>query len=157
MKRIPGFLCLLILVSMLLNSCGKNDSGCQPNPVANEKAQLVAYCTSNNITYTEDGSGMLYQIIDPGSGVAPTSTSTVYVVYTGKFLNGNTFDATANPVGLSLTGVIDGWKIGLPLIKKGGRIKLIIPSALAYSCAGFPPAIPANTPLYFDITLTDVK
>jgi FKBP-type peptidyl-prolyl cis-trans isomerase len=53
--------------------------------------------------------------------------------------------------------VIDGWKIGLPLIKKGGRIKLIIPSALAYSCTGAGTSIPPNTPLYFDVTLNDVK
>jgi FKBP-type peptidyl-prolyl cis-trans isomerase len=155
MKRIFGS--VLVLSSLLLNSCGKNDSGCQPNPVANEKPQLTAYCTANAINYSEHSSGLLYQIIDPGSGATPTSSSTVSVVYTGKFLTGTTFDATANPISLSLSSVIDGWKIGLPLISKGGRIKLIIPSALAYSCAGYPPAIAPNTPLYFDITLTDVK
>lgn len=155
MKRIFGS--VLILSSLLLNSCGKNDSGCQPVPVANEKSQLVAYCTANAISYTEHPSGLLYQIINPGSGVTPTSTSTVSVVYTGKFLSGTTFDATSNPISLSLSSVIDGWKIGLPLISKGGRIKLIIPSALAYSCAGYPPTIAPNTPMFFEITLSDVK
>ncbi|MCK9403401.1 MAG: FKBP-type peptidyl-prolyl cis-trans isomerase [Chitinophagaceae bacterium] len=153
------FLSLALILSVVfLNSCSKTDaSGCQPASVASEKAQMVAYCTSNSITYTEHTSGLLYEIINQGSAVSATSTSTVSVVYTGKLLNGTTFDATANPIALSLGSVIEGWKIGIPLIKKGGRIKLIIPSALAYSCTGAGNSIPPNTPIFFDVTLTDVK
>lgn len=152
-------LSVLVLSMVILNiSCGKNDtSGCQPVPVANEKTQLVAYCTANNINYTEHPSGLLYEIIIPGSGNTPTSSSLVSVVYTGKFLDNTTFTTSNNPSDYLLSGVIDGWKIGIPLIKKGGRIKLIIPSALAYSCSGFPPVIPSNKPLYYDVTLADVK
>ncbi|MCA6449922.1 MAG: FKBP-type peptidyl-prolyl cis-trans isomerase [Chitinophagaceae bacterium] len=152
-------LSVLVLSMVLLNiSCGKNDtSGCQPASIASEKAQLVAYCTANGINYTESSSGLLYEIIAPGGGLAPVSTSVVSVVYTGKLLNGTTFDATANPISLSLSSVIDGWKIGLPLIKKGGRIKLVIPSALAYSCTGAGTSIPPNSPLFFDVTLQDVR
>lgn len=158
MKKTLGLLGLLLAFSFVLNSCGKTDiSGCQPASIASEKNTMVAYCTSSNITYTEHSSGLLYQIIDPGTGIAPTTASTISVVYTGKLFNGTTFDATANPVSFPLSGVIDGWKIGIPLIKKGGRIKLIIPSALAYSCTGSGNSIPPNTPLYFDVTLTDVK
>ncbi len=155
MKKVLG---LLLVGSVLLNSCSKSDtSGCKPASVASEKAQMVAYCSANGINYTEDVSGLLYEIIAPGSGPAPAITSTISVVYTGKLFNGTTFDATANPISLPLSGVIDGWKIGIPFIKKGGRIKLIIPSALAYSCTGAGASIPPNTPLYFDVTLTDVK
>jgi len=142
---------------MVSLSCGKNDSGCQPVPVANEKAQLIAYCSANGITYSEHTSGLFYQIIDPGTGASPTTSSTVSVVYTGKHFDNTVFDAASNPVTFSLSGVIDGWKIGVPLIKKGGRIKLVVPSALAYSCAGSGTAIKPNEPLFFDVTLTDVK
>ncbi|MEN9684524.1 MAG: hypothetical protein RLZZ28_310 [Bacteroidota bacterium] len=157
MKKIFGLI-LVISLSILVDSCGKtSDGGCQPASIASENAQMVAYCTANGINYQTDPSGLLYEIILPGSGLSPNSTSTIAVVYTGKLLNGTTFDATSNPIQLSLSSVIDGWKIGLPLIKKGGRIKLIIPSALAYSCAGAGNTIPPNTPLFFDVTLTDVK
>ena len=155
MKKTLG---LLFVISVLLNSCGKSDvSGCQPASVASERTQMIAYCNSNSINYTEEVSGLLYEIIVPGSGVSPNTTSVISVVYTGKLFTGTTFDATANPISLSLSSVIDGWKIGLPLIKKGGRIKLVIPSALAYSCTGAGNSIPPNTPLFFDVTLTDVK
>ena len=161
MKKTLG---LLVVVSLVLNSCGKSGtSGCQPVPVASEKAQLIAYCGANSINYTEDISGLLYEIITPGTGPTPTTSSTVSVVYTGKHFDNTTFDASANPYTNVLSNLIDGWKIGIPLIKKGGRIKLIIPSALAYSCTGsIDPntkqvIIKPNEPIFFDVTLTDVK
>jgi FKBP-type peptidyl-prolyl cis-trans isomerase FkpA len=45
--------------------------------------------------------------------------------------------------------------LGLPLIKKGGVIRLIIPSSLAYGCnaAG---SIPGDSVLYFEVELVDV-
>ncbi len=148
---------VLVLSGLALNSCSKSNSGCQPATIASEKTAMVAFCTANSINYKEDPSGILYEIIIPGADPAPNLSSTVSTVYTGKLLNGNTFDAAANPITFQLSGVIDGWKIGIPLIKKGGRIKMVIPSALAYGCTGSGSAIAPNSPLYFDVTLTDVK
>ena len=154
MKR--TLLLLGVVLSSFFLSCGKQETGCQPKTPASEKAAMVAYCTANGINYTEHSSGILYQIITQGSGNTPTVSNTVSTVYTGKLLNGTTFDATANPVSFPLGGVIEGWKIGIPLIQKGGRILMIIPSALAYSCTGSG-SIPPDSPLFFDVTLTDVK
>ena len=150
---------LLLAIFIVFVSCGKNDSsGCQPVSVDAEKPQMVSFCTSANINYTINSSGLLYQIINPGTGtVTPTSSSTVSVLYVGKFLSGLTFDSSVNVYTATLNNFIDGWKIGIPLIKKGGRTKLVVPSALAYSCTGYLPTIPINTPLYFDVTLTDVQ
>lgn len=155
MKKILGS--LLIISCLFLNSCGKADTGCQPIPVANEKVQLQAFCTANNINPSENTNGFLYEIIAPGSGLAITVNNTVSVVYTGKLMDGTTFTSVATSQDIALSGVIDGWKLGIPLIRKGGRIKLVIPSALAYSCGGNLPAIPANAPIFFDITVNDVK
>jgi FKBP-type peptidyl-prolyl cis-trans isomerase FkpA len=51
--------------------------------------------------------------------------------------------------------LIEGWKIGLPLLKKGGHIKLYVPPSLGY---GPSPNrnIPGNSVLIFDIRLVDV-
>lgn len=148
-----------MLTAMVGYGCLKTEpSGCQPVAVESEKARLIQFCTANNITYTEHSSGMLYQIMDPGQGIlVPAASSTVTVQYVGKYMNGVTFDSSSTPFTSSLSQLIDGWKIGLPLIKKGGKIKLVIPSSLAYSCTGYPPLIPANAPLYFDISLVDIK
>ena len=146
---------VLGLFAILAISCGKTDStGCTPVPVASEKAAMVKFCTDNNITYTEHPSGLLYQIMNPGTGAPLNATSLISPVYTGKFLNGTVFEAVATPpqIPFSLSNVIEGWTIGIPLVRRGGRIQLIIPSALAYSCVGNR-NIPPNTPLYFDVTV----
>jgi FKBP-type peptidyl-prolyl cis-trans isomerase len=154
MKRI--LLLVSVIGTILLAACGKSESGCQPQSPALEKDSMVAYCVRNNISYSELPNGLLYQIVDPGNGVNPTLSSTVSFVYTGTFLNGTVFDASATAITYPLSSLIDGWKVGMQLIQKGGRIKLIIPSALAYSCTGSR-SIPPNTPLFFDVTLSDVK
>lgn len=144
-----------LLAPFLFAACGKTNTECVPATVASEKAAMVAYCTANNITYTEHSSGILYEIIAPGLGVKPNLTNTVSAVYTGKLLNGTQFDASANPVSFLLSGVIKGWQIGIPLINKGGRIKMVIPSSLAYGCTG-QGSIAPNSPLYFEVTIADV-
>jgi FKBP-type peptidyl-prolyl cis-trans isomerase FkpA len=142
-----------LLITFAVISCGKTqDTGCTPVAVAAEKDAMVKFCTDNGITYTEHPSGLLYQIINPGTGASLDVSSTVSAIYTGKYLNGVTFEANATPATFGLNQVIEGWKIGIPLVKRGGRIRLIIPSALAYSCVGRG-AIPPNTPLYFDVTV----
>lgn len=151
---------LLTVVStaLTLSSCLKSDSPCQPLKPSSEESQIVSYATTNGINATKDPSGLYYQILDSGSGVKPTLTSKVYITYTGKFLNGATFDqeADATQTGWALSSLIEGWQIGLPMIKKGGHIKLIVPSSLAYGCTGYG-SIPPNEVLFFDITLTDVQ
>ena len=149
----------LPLLLILNYGCGKTESsGCQPATVESEKPAMVAYCNARNINYMEQNRGLLYQIMDPGNGTStPADTSVVTVHYVGKLLNGSTFDSSVTPFTSRLSQLIDGWKIGIPLIKKGGKIKLIIPSALGYSCTGAPPIIPGNSPLFFEVSLVDVK
>lgn len=152
---------ILAILALLFTSCGKNDTGCQPQPVDAEKTQLVSYATLNNINYSTHSAGFLYEVITLGTGATPTSTSLITVNYVGKRFNNAVFDSSATPYTTNLSNLIDGWKLGLPLIKKGGRIKLIIPSALAYSCLGSKRnneyVIQPNEPIYFDITLLDVQ
>ncbi len=151
MKKLLIALGLFALITVV--SCGKTeDTGCTPVPVAKEKDAMVKFCTDNNITYTEHPSGILYQIMAPGTGTPLDANSTVAAIYTGKFLSGVTFEANATPATFGLNQVIEGWKIGIPLVRRGGRIRLVIPSALAYSCVGRG-SIPPNTPLYFDVTV----
>lgn len=141
----------------LLTGCLKDES-CQPKTVQSETATMLGYANANGITPTTHSSGMLYQIVSAGAGATPTATSTVTVRYTGKLMNGTIFDsnATGSPISFGLNQVIKGWQLGLPLIKKDGVIKLIIPSSLAYGCTGYG-SIPGDAVLYFEIQLIDVQ
>ncbi len=146
-----------LIVSLLAFSCLKSsDQGCQSMAPETEEPDMKAFCTSNNINYTRLSNSLYYQVIDSGYGNAPASQSYIKATYTGTLLNGAIFDQTTTPVQMNMANLIEGWRKGLPLIKKGGRIKLIIPSYLGYGCTA-QKGIPANSVLYFDITLTDVQ
>jgi FKBP-type peptidyl-prolyl cis-trans isomerase FkpA len=154
-------LLLLVLCGGLLvlgNSCLNNSKPCTPRTVASEQATIEAYATANGYTMTQHSSGLYYQVTSPGTGAPPSATSKVFVTYTGKLLNGTVFDQQSNSAatGWILNQLVTGWQIGLPLIGKGGSIRLIVPSSLAYGCADNGP-IPGNSVLFFDITLVDVQ
>jgi FKBP-type peptidyl-prolyl cis-trans isomerase FkpA len=149
-------LLIAILLFVSLSGCMKKEQGCATVKPQDEEKQILAFATDNGITATKHLSGLYYQIMDAGWGVSPAVNSKVTVGYTGKLLNGNTFDQNSSYT-QGLNQLIEGWQIGIPLIKKGGRIKLIIPSSLAYGCNGSGASIPGNSVLYFDISLNDVK
>jgi FKBP-type peptidyl-prolyl cis-trans isomerase FkpA len=155
------FFFVLVSSVMLFSqySClkSKTSEPCTPKSVSSEEPTIIAYAANNSINYTRDASGVYYEIISPGSGATPTLSSNVYVTYTGKLLDGSVFDQQndATLTGWQLGSLIKGWQLGLPLIQKGGEIKLIIPSSLAYGCNNGP--LPANSILYFDINLVDVQ
>ncbi|MFH1498420.1 MAG: FKBP-type peptidyl-prolyl cis-trans isomerase [Verrucomicrobiota bacterium] len=105
-------------------------------------------------------SGLHYEIIEAGAGEKPKATDTVKVHYTGKLVDGTTFDSSVDrgePVEFPLNQVIPGWTEGLQQVQKGGKIKLYVPSELGYGERGSPPAIPANATLVFDVELIEIN
>ena len=156
------YVLILILVILILwyayapSKKLKFMSECTPVPISQEMQAMTSYAVANKINYTTHPSGILYEIITQGSGEYPTLSSTINIDYVGKLLNNTTFDTETN-IPLPLNKLIQGWQIALPLIQVGGRIKLIIPSSLAYGCKGAGDGlIPPNSPLYFDITLNSI-
>ena len=105
-------------------------------------------------------SGLRYIIEKEGEGEAPKATSSVTVHYTGYLLNGSKFDSSIDrgqPATFGLNQVIPGWTEGLQLLKPGGKAKLIIPANLGYGANGYPPVIPPNSWLVFDVELIKVN
>ena len=105
-------------------------------------------------------SGLLYKIENAGKGEAIKATDTVKVHYTGKLPNGKVFDSSVErgqPVEFQLNQVIPGWTEGLQLVKKGGKIQLVIQPALGYGKQGAGASIPPNSTLIFDVEVLDVN
>ncbi|OAQ40243.1 hypothetical protein A5893_04620 [Pedobacter psychrophilus] len=158
-----NYIIILFIAVLGLGSCIKGDN---TDPFAEAKAQLAKdtviirkFITDNKIPAIKDASGLFYQIIQPGSGNTTYTINTqIETIYTGRLLNGATFDSSVGKPNFktALGGVITGWQIGVPLIQKGGKIRLIIPSGYAYgpSANG---SIGANSILDFDIELINVQ
>jgi FKBP-type peptidyl-prolyl cis-trans isomerase len=137
-------------------------TSCLNSDERQEKEDRDAYLTANNITVEPTKSGLYYIETLAGTGDLTVAEDTVFVNYTGTFLDGTIFgttDESGKPLEFIIgTGmVIDGWDEGILYMKKGGKATLIVPSELAYGFAGFSPIIPGYTTLVFDVELVDIK
>ena len=149
MKKIL-LLSLLFSLFFLANSCNKVDY------VQVDEDIIQQYISDNNLTAEPTGSGLYYVIDVPGTGENPTLSSNVTVAYTGSLTDGSIFDqSNSNGITFPLSGVIQGWREGIPLFKEGGSGILLIPSALGYGSQSVG-SIPANSVLIFDVNLIDV-
>jgi FKBP-type peptidyl-prolyl cis-trans isomerase FkpA len=161
----------LLIGSVFLGSCYKKGvtNTCEYDPCAikapaTEITQLETYLSGAGITTaTKHCSGMYYQIISQGTGKTPTVCTYVSVNYKGTLTNGTVFDqTTSTPYINAPIALIGGWQNGIPLISKGGKIRLYIPPSLGYGSADQKDAtgavvIPGNSILIFDIELVDVQ
>jgi FKBP-type peptidyl-prolyl cis-trans isomerase FkpA len=156
MKKISLLLvCAMMVVG--LSQC-KKENACSDRSPAEEEPTIQAYLTANSITgAVKHTSGMYYKIETPGAGTKPTLSSKVFVKYVGKFTDNSIFDqqADASKTGWTLGTLVQGWQLGIPLIGKGGKMKLFIPSSLGYGCQA-QGTIPGNSVLVFDLELIDV-
>jgi FKBP-type peptidyl-prolyl cis-trans isomerase FkpA len=149
----------LIFIALNFIACKKkNDTACVPVDASAEAPQIAAFCTASSISYTVDSNGIYYQVIDEGAGAKPNENSVITVTYIATTLDGTVIeDKTSDPVTSPLSKFIEGWRIAIPYIQKGGHIKMIIPSSLAYGCTGIANVITPNSPLYYDVVLVDVQ
>lgn len=97
-----------------------------------------------------------------GKGTEAKAGDTVKVHYAGTLTDGKEFDSSkkhGQPFEFELGAgrVIKGWDQGVPGMKIGGKRKLTVPPSLAYGARGFPPVIPPNSTLVFEVELLEVK
>jgi peptidylprolyl isomerase len=128
-------------------------------PPINKQAPVEKKAMSEVVTMP---SGLKYEVITAGEGIAPKAGQTVIVHYTGTLENGDKFDSSRDrnqPFSFKLGAgqVIKGWDEGLAAMKIGDRWKLTLPPELGYGSRGAAGAIPPNATLIFDVELLDIK
>ena len=136
----------LVFLSFVILSCKKDVN--QPEI---DHGLIEAYVLDNQLDGNYTSSGLYVVIEEPGAANHPTVNSTVTVTYVGFSLNNVVFDE-GEFITFGLYQVIAGWQEGLQLIGEGGKIKLVIPSGLAYGSNGAG-SIKPNEVIAFDITL----
>jgi FKBP-type peptidyl-prolyl cis-trans isomerase FkpA len=98
-----------------------------------------------------------------GTGTEAVAGKTVTVHYVGTLTNGSKFDSSRDhrkegfTFRLGAGQVIQGWDKGVAGMKVGGVRKLTIPPEMGYGARGFPPVIPANSTLLFEVELLEVR
>jgi len=148
---------LLALGCLSIFSCKKDEPVLTPAEQLQKDIGIIeAYLAKNNLVAQSTASGLHYIIATPGTGDHPGINSNVNVQYAGYLTDGTVFDKTgpASSVTFPLKNLILGWQEGIPLIARGGKIKLLLPSALGYGQFGSG-SIPGNAVIIFDIQLVD--
>jgi FKBP-type peptidyl-prolyl cis-trans isomerase len=141
---IKKILSLSILAVLALSACEK-----ETRPLKQiEEENIQAYLQSNNLTgFTKDTSGFYYKVISQGDGEEVGYPDYVGVYQTTISINKDVkyefskYNPQYNYLGY-ITPV--SWRESLLKIKKGGEVRVITPSYLAYGKDGSGSSVPGN-------------
>lgn len=166
-QRLLTALCLLVLTAGIMQGCAKTDQSAENSyfsEVTQEMNAVEKWLKDKNELegFKRHAAGFGYKILNEGDYSDTISLNEIpMVTYTRSIWPSET-PVESSPLPTSfdnrrLKDHIMGWQLGLPLITKGGRIKLYIPSRLAFGSVGIPGRIPPNAILICDITLIDIR
>ena len=118
---------------------------------------IQAYIAKNKLTMTKDPSGVYYSIATRGVGsVVINKGTTISANYTARLLDGtvatSVTDGTYSGVTLVTSGQPAGWTKIIPMVTAGGKVRMIIPSTLAYGNS-YSSAITGNAVLDYDVEI----
>jgi FKBP-type peptidyl-prolyl cis-trans isomerase FkpA len=123
-----------------------------------DTGKIDTFLASKNITNVLiEPHGVRYVINSLGTGSKiPCLENRIRIAYTGwniQSTKSNAFDSSADAT-FTLSGLILGWQLVLPLVPGGSKVTLYVPSVYAYgSSVAAGGVIPANANLVFEIEL----
>ncbi|KAG0315416.1 FK506-binding protein 1A [Linnemannia gamsii] len=107
--------------------------------------------------------GVTRTVITPGNGVNfPKKGDTVTMHYVGTLADGSKFDSSRDRnkefvTQIGVERVIKGWDEGVPQMSLGEKAVLQITPDYGYGARGYPPVIPENAHLTFEVELLKIN
>lgn len=119
-----------------------------------------------NMENTQNSDGVKTTTLKEGTGEVAKAGDMVAMNYTGKLINGTTFDSNVDPkfshvepfvFTLGVGQVIKGWDVGVAGMKVGEKRMLEIQPDFGYGVNGAGNVIPPNAVLVFEVELLEIK
>ncbi len=121
--------------------------------LADDIIKIDAFLLSRGIAAQHEPNGTRYVITAPGTGnKIPCLENRIKVAYNVKIMGSGTVLESSTGSTFTLSGLILGWQLVLPLVPGGSKVTLYVPSGYAYG-ASVSGKIPANANLIFEIEL----
>lgn len=103
-------------------------------------------------------SGLKYKVLKagPAAGARPTDADIALVQYTGRLVDGTTFDKSQQPTPFPVApgATVPGFSESMKLLRKGEKGRFWLTPKLGYGDRANGP-IPANATLVFDLEMVD--
>jgi len=141
----------LLLIALVVTGCIKKTQ----EPVEEPVQEL----TQEPVVEQKQLERVFIEVLAEGTGDREVkSGDKISVHYVGRLEDGTEFDSSFNrgepfTFTIGLNQVIQGWEQGLLEMKVGEKIRLTIPSNLAYGERGSGSVIPPNALLVFEVEL----
>ncbi|KAJ7152437.1 hypothetical protein C8R46DRAFT_1121232 [Mycena filopes] len=107
--------------------------------------------------------GVTIETLQEGDGTTfPKKNDKVSIHYVGTLTDGTQFDSSRDrktpfETVIGVGKVIKGWDEGVPQLSLGQKAKLTCTPDYAYGSRGFPPVIPPNATLHFEVELLKIN
>lgn len=158
----------LVILSL---GCGRTDAGedasaeaASADDMASEIVMDTEFADELDIdldAMTRTESGLYYEELDSGSGLAAREGHVLETHYTGWLTTGEEFgtsrDGSPYTFQLGRHQVPRGIEEGVTGMRIGDVRRLVVPPALGYGPRGQPPTIPPSATLIYEIELLDIK
>ncbi|RMF01058.1 MAG: hypothetical protein D6772_05420 [Bacteroidetes bacterium] len=129
---------------------------------AQDRNAIVGYALEHLLDVQALPSGLVYEVLEPGSADKLAWGDYVRVNYRGYFLDGTVFADTwqrGEPFEFYVGNMIPAWNEGLTLVGPGGYLRLLVPSDLGYGAdgleAGSRTLVPPHQILAFEIEVLE--
>lgn len=129
--------------------------------VKDEAKEIDDFIARHQFRMDATGTGLRYQVLSKGKGPIPGPKDEVTIVYSLYTLDGTlVYPADSlHPHSFRLGAAqhLKGVEEAVQLVGEGSRVRLVLPSHLAFGMLGDQDRIPGATPVFLDLELKKVK